>query len=71
MAMDDNTQVFALAMTLQHLLRALEKKGVMSQPETFSMLDDVLEEMRKGAFSPDAHKTIGLLYLPVEVQSIR
>ena len=70
--MTDNGRAYAVVVALQHLLRALERKGVMTKPETTKMLDEVVDEIvdltTRGALSAEAsaeaRKTIGVLYLP-------
>jgi hypothetical protein len=70
--MIDNGRAYAVAVALQHLLRALERKGVMTEPETTKMLDEVVDEIvdltTQGVLSAeanaDARRTIGVLYLP-------
>jgi hypothetical protein len=62
-------RIFALTMAVQHLLRKLESKGVLSYAETQALLDGVLEEidqLEDGVISGrgNAHNTIGMLYLP-------
>lgn len=60
--------LYGLMVALQHLLRTLESKGVLSKSETVAMLDGVLDELRATDFQPgaaaEAHKTVGALYLP-------
>ena len=59
-----------LEVSLQHLLRKLEAKGVLSQPEVVSMLDDVVDALKTDP-RPDvggrgaAAVAVGGLYLPV------
>jgi hypothetical protein len=71
--MIENGAGYAAGMSMQHLLRLLEKKSVLSSAETRQMLDGVLDELRelgtRGAISPgasaDASRTIGMMYLPL------
>ena len=71
--MIENGRAYAVAVALQHLLRALERKGVMTKPETTKMLDEVVAEIgdlsSRGGLSAeagaDARRTIGGLYLPI------
>ena len=63
---------YAAAVALQHLLRALEAKGIMEVTETTAMLDGVLGELdnlqKNGVMSPEvnaaARKAVGIMYLP-------
>jgi hypothetical protein len=43
--MIEDGRAYAVAIALQHLRRALERKGVMTQPETTKMLDEVVDEI--------------------------
>ena len=62
----------AVAVVLQHLLCALERKGVMTKAVITTMLDEVVDEVvdltTRGTFSAEAsaeaRRTVGLLYLP-------
>lgn len=69
--MTNDGTAYATAHVMQHLLRFLEKKGVLTYRETQNMLDDVLDEFRaRMPLAPndaaDAHRAVGLMYLPVE-----
>jgi hypothetical protein len=71
--MIEEGRAYAVAVALQHLLRAIERKGVMTKTETTQMLDDVVDELvdltNKGVLSAEAsaeaRRTIGGLYLPI------
>jgi hypothetical protein len=43
--MIEDGRAYAVAMVVQHLLEKLEKKGILSRRERFSMLDEVCEEI--------------------------
>ena len=66
--MIEEGRAYGLMIALKHLLRTLEHKGVLSQTETFAMLDGALEEL-KGIptlarhASAEAAATIRGLYL--------
>jgi hypothetical protein len=70
--MIDDGRGYAVVVALQHLLRALERKGVMTKPETTKMLDEVVDGIvdltTQGVLSAEANaearRTIGVLYLP-------
>jgi len=61
-------RAYGLAIAVQHILRLLENKGVLTREDTTGMLDAALEELKTMPLSPtelaDAAKTIGALYLP-------
>jgi hypothetical protein len=62
----EDDRVHALAIALRHVLRHLERSGALTPQETAEALDDALEQMRAvGSFSPEAHKMVGRLYLPI------
>ena len=66
--MTEDGRAYALAIAVQHLLRALERKGLMSKSETTDMLDAVCNELKMHRLEPDAGAnaamTIGALYPP-------
>ena len=70
---DRRGRAYAVAVAFQHLLRALERRGVMTKAETTQMLDQVGDELvdltNKGVLSAEAsaeaRRTIGVLYLPL------
>ena len=63
---------YAMALVMQKLLRTLESKGVLSNAETFQMLDEVCDklanDLKGGVVSPmasaEGSRRVGLLYLP-------
>jgi hypothetical protein len=65
-------RAYALAIAVQHLLRLLERRGIVSAGETRSMLDSALEELNdlikrqvlSATAGAEGAKTIGALYLP-------
>jgi hypothetical protein len=70
--MIEEGRAYAVAVALQHLLSALDRKGVMTKPETTKMLDEVVDEIvdfsTRGVLSAEASaeapRTVRLLYLP-------
>ena len=77
--MIEEGRAFALTLAVQHLLRTLERKGIMSADETREMLEDTRDDLvavrdRGGVLSQgadaDAVRTIGALELPV-LQRVR
>lgn len=67
---EEHGRRIAMEVAFQHLLRTLERKGVMSPSETTAMLDGVLDELDRRIFAnPDqkaqAHIAVGGLYLPI------
>jgi len=73
-SMIEDGRSYGLAMVLQHLLRKLEQRGVLSPTETTAMLDHVCNELaeqyKQQVLAPeasaDAAKTVGMLYLPLQ-----
>jgi hypothetical protein len=71
-AMSENGTAYAAALTIRHLLRLLENKGLASSSEIRQLLDAVQGELREagasGALSRDASaeasKTIGIMTPP-------
>ena len=66
--MIEDGRAYGLMIALKHLLRTLEHKGVLSQTETFAMLDNALEVLRgipplAGPAGADAATTVGGLYV--------
>jgi hypothetical protein len=65
-------RAYAIAIVMQHLLQALERKGIIEVAETARMLEEALIEIdglaKSGVLShrglADARRTIGSLYLP-------
>jgi hypothetical protein len=59
-----------VAIALKHLLRRLERRGILSPTETETLLDGAFDEIRKiSALKGDAlwaaARAIGVLHLPV------
>jgi hypothetical protein len=71
--MIENGAGYAAGMSMQHLLRLLEKKGLLSFFETKQMLDGVSDELRellkRGSISPEASteaaRAVDMMYLPL------
>jgi hypothetical protein len=71
-AMSANGTAYAAALTIRHLLRLLENKGLASSSEIRQLLDGVQGELReagaRGALSHDAwaeaSQTIGIMSPP-------
>ena len=70
--MSENGTAYAAALTIRHLLRLLESKGLLTPYEIRQVLDGALGELReagaRGAISPDASteasQAIGMMSPP-------
>jgi hypothetical protein len=66
--MIEDGRAFGATMALKHVLRLLERKGVITHAEIITTLDDALEELRGvTSLAPDAHaaagRAVGFLYV--------
>jgi hypothetical protein len=64
----EDGRAYGLIIALKHLLRTLERKGVLAHSETVTMLDAALDELKsipnlKGDAAADAARAVGSLYL--------
>ncbi|MEM7696739.1 MAG: hypothetical protein AAF318_20025 [Pseudomonadota bacterium] len=63
---DQQSSAYGVTLALRNVLRALERKGVISRAETEELLDNVLQELKAADHTPeaarDAEVTVGLLY---------
>ncbi|WP_374576928.1 hypothetical protein [Phenylobacterium sp.] len=69
--MIEEGRAYALAIAMQHLLRHLERKGVLNQADTTRLLDASIEQLNQlpaDRMDPesraDGARTLGLLYCP-------
>jgi hypothetical protein len=73
--MIEDGRTYGLMIALQHLLRTLEQKGILTTQETIDMLDGVLADLRASPLvaeaAADAHKIVGGLYLPIRPEPSR